>query len=119
MPDGDGLGMAWRGFVGTRDAEATVGPPPADRDDLAAAWAVLTAWAVSEGDGRRAARDGAANAVAEADRATAAVRDRIAALFAAAGAKEPQDDPARAAAIEVERAEAALRRVEERRAQAA
>jgi DNA repair protein SbcC/Rad50 len=60
-----------------------------------------------------------AASVAEAERATATVRDRIGSLFATAGVTSPSENPTRAAAVAVERAEAALRRIEERRADAA
>jgi exonuclease SbcC len=121
---------AWRDFDRVRDELARLGPPPADRDDLAAAWAGLTGWTVAELSRRRDARDAVAASVAEAERAASAVSDRIGALFvsagvpsaesrsrAAAGVPSPEN-PARAAAVAVERAEAALRRVEERRADA-
>ncbi|GII20457.1 AAA family ATPase [Planosporangium mesophilum] len=110
---------AWRDFDRVRDDLARLGPPPADRDDLGRAWTALADWIAAELLRRREAREAAAASVAEADRATAGVHDRLTALFAAAGAGTPTDDPARAAAIAVERAEAALRRVEERRADAA
>ncbi|HEV7899762.1 MAG TPA: SMC family ATPase [Planosporangium sp.] len=109
---------AWRDFDRVRDDLARLGPPPADRDDLAGAWTALADWTAAELLRRREAREAAAASVADAERATAGVRDRLAALFAAAGAGTPTDDPARTAAVAVERAEAALRRVEERRADA-
>jgi exonuclease SbcC len=59
--------------------------------------------------------------VADAERAAAGVRERIGALFVGADVALPPDggDPARAAAVGLERAEAALRRVHERREDAA
>jgi exonuclease SbcC len=110
---------AWRDFDRVRDDLGRLGPPPADRDDLAAAWTALADWTGAELVRRRSAREEVAASVADASRAEAAVRDRISALFAAAGLSVSPDDPARAAAVAVERAEAALRRVEERRADAA
>jgi exonuclease SbcC len=112
------LRAAWRTFDGARDAVAPFGPPPAERDDLSAAWAALAAWAVSEVDSRHAARDTAVAAVASAEGVAAGIRDRIAALFTDAGVAAPGADPARDAAVAVERAEAALRRVAERRDEA-
>lgn len=124
---------AWRDFDRVRDDLARLGPPPADRDDLAGAWTALADWTAAELLGRRGAREEVAASVADAERTTATVRDRIGALFAAAGVSAAgvgaagvgaagvgaaTDDPARAAAVAVERAEAALRRVEERRADA-
>jgi DNA repair protein SbcC/Rad50 len=114
----DKVRAAWRDFDRTRDELARLGPPPADRDDLGRAWQALADWTVAEISQRKGARDVAAGAVADAERATSSVRDRLAELFAAAGLRGSVDDPARAAAVEVERAEAALRRVEERRADA-
>ncbi|MGC9669820.1 AAA family ATPase [Planosporangium sp. 12N6] len=110
---------AWREFDRVRDDLARLGPPPADREDLAGAWTALADWTAAELLRRREAREAAAASVADAERATASVRSRIGALFTAAGLAASTDDPARAAAVAVERAEAALRRVEERRADAA
>ncbi|MDI5939533.1 SMC family ATPase, partial [Micromonospora sp. DH15] len=109
---------AWRDFDATRDGLARFGPPAADRDDVAAAWATLTGWAGGEAARRRADRPGLAGAVAGAEAAVAAVQDRIAEIFAAAGLAAT-DDPVRAATVAVERAEAAHRRLVERREQAA
>lgn len=111
------LRAAWRDFDAARDGLARLGPPAADRDDVAAAWAALTDWAGDQAERRRADRAGLAATAAEAEAATAAVEERIAGLFAAAGLPG-DDDPARGAAVAVERAEAAHRRLVERRAQA-
>ncbi|MEU4664092.1 SMC family ATPase, partial [Micromonospora chalcea] len=67
---------------------------------------------------RRADRDGLAESVEAAQRAAAEVADGIAALFTAAGLDAPQD-ASRDVAVAVERAEAELRRLDERREQAA
>nr|QLK00044.1 SMC family ATPase [Micromonospora carbonacea] len=112
------LRAAWRDFDATRDGLARFGPPAADRDDVAAAWAALAGWADGEAARRRADRSGLAEAVAGAEAAEAAVQERIAGVFAAAGLAAG-DDPVRAATVAVERAEAAHRRLVERRAQAA
>jgi exonuclease SbcC len=131
----------WRQFDTVRDAVASFGPPAADRDDLAVAWSGLADWALSEVDERRSRWEAAASRATDADRAAEAVHDRIRALFAAASLDLPANDgghaaadggagpdgkavdgggdPARVAAVELERADAALRRVEERRADAA
>ncbi|ASW54221.1 AAA family ATPase [Plantactinospora sp. KBS50] len=105
---------AWRGFDAVRDGLARFGPPSADRSDLAAAWSALCDFAAAAARRRRADRDGAARAVQEAHAAVAALRAEIESLFAghglAAGA-----DPARTAAVELERSRAQLRRIEERR----
>ena len=119
-----GRGPAAGGVEGVRrgrDALAAFGPPPADRDDLAEAWATLTGWAgtaAGERQARRAGRrrggpGGRDAASARGQRATCG------ALFAAAGLPAPGADPAREAAVALERAEAAHRRLEERRAEAA
>jgi len=110
----------WRAFDGVRDAVARFGPPAVDRDDVAAAWAALVAWAGRAADERRAGRPAAVAAVEAAHAETAAVAARIGALFTAAGLAAPagDDDPVRLAAIARERAEAEHRRLVERREQA-
>ncbi|MGS2614455.1 AAA family ATPase [Micromonospora sp. LZ34] len=112
------LRAAWRGFDGTRDTLARFGPPAADREDVAAAWAALAGWAAGEADRRRSERAGRAAAVAEAETLAGTVAERIAGLFTAAGLPAP-DDPVRAAAVAVERAEADRRQLLHRREQAA
>ncbi len=114
------LRNAWRGFEAARDAVAPLGPPLPDRDDLAGAWTALADWTASQVQSRHALRDQAVAAVSDAERAADAVRDRIAAMFSAAGVDAPPagHDPARVAVVQVERADAELRRVGERRAQA-
>ncbi|MFG2055165.1 AAA family ATPase [Micromonospora sp. NPDC048930] len=112
------LRRAWRDFDTTRDGLARFGPPAADRDDVAAAWAALAGWAGEQADRRRADRDGLVAAVGAAEAAAGEVGERIAGLFTAAGL-DAADDPLRDAAVAVERAEAELRRLEERREQAA
>ncbi|MDG4792292.1 SMC family ATPase [Micromonospora sp. WMMD1082] len=111
------LRAAWRRFDGARDAVARFGPPAADRDDVAAAWSTLSGWADAEAERRRSARAGSVAAVAEAEAVATDVTARIAGIFAAAGLPAP-DDPVRAATVAVERAEAELRRLTERREQA-
>ncbi|WP_422741074.1 AAA family ATPase [Micromonospora sp. WMMD754] len=112
------LRRAWRDFDAVRDGLARFGPPAADRDDVAAAWAALAGWAGEQADRRRADRAGLAASVEAAQRAAAEVADGIAALFTAAGLDAPQDAP-RDVAVAVERAEAEVRRLTERREQAA
>ncbi|MFC7545588.1 AAA family ATPase [Plantactinospora sp. GCM10030261] len=108
---------AWRRFDEVRDGLARFAPPAADRDDLGAAWTGLCDWAGTAAQRRRAARTAAAESVKSAHRAVAAARDRIDTLFVEAGLAAG-DDPLRSAAVAVERAEADLRRVTERRDQA-
>ncbi|MET8908619.1 SMC family ATPase [Micromonospora sp. NPDC004551] len=112
------LRRAWRDFDTVRDGLARFGPPAADRDDVAAAWAALAAWAGEQAGRRRTDREGLAAAVGTAEAAAGEVAERIGGLFDAAGLPAPQD-PQRDAAVAVERAEAELRRLEERREQAA
>ncbi|MFC0095915.1 AAA family ATPase [Micromonospora marina] len=112
------LRRAWRDFDAVRDGLARFGPPAADRDDVAAAWTALAGWAGEQARARRAERDGLADSVAAAQRAAAEVADGIAASFTAAGLDAPRDAP-RDVAVAVERAEAELRRLDERREQAA
>ncbi|SBT38613.1 AAA family ATPase [Micromonospora narathiwatensis] len=112
------LRRAWRQFDATRDELARFGPPAADRDDVAAAWTALAGWAGEQADRRRADRDGLAATVGPAEAAVTEVEARIVALFTAAGLAAP-GDPLRDAAVAVERAVAELRRLEERRGQAA
>ncbi|MFC0508753.1 AAA family ATPase [Micromonospora costi] len=114
----EGLRSAWRRFDGTRDGLARFGPPAADRDDLAGAWATLAGWAGAEARRRETDRAGLAAAVDEAKAAATAVEARIAGLLADAGLPAG-DDPVRAATVAVERAEAERRRLLERREQAA
>lgn len=109
--------VAWREFDTTRDAIARLGPPAVDRQDVAAAWLAMRGWAEETAAGRRADRVGAAATVAEARAASESLADRIGALFTAAGLAV-EADHRRAAAVAVERAEAALRRLVEHREQA-
>ncbi|GIJ52797.1 AAA family ATPase [Virgisporangium aurantiacum] len=109
---------AWREFDVTRDALAPFGPPPADREDLAGTWTALASWASEQAGTRRDARDTAAAAVSGADAAVATARAALVALFENAAVPVPVGDYARAAAVAVERAEAAQRRIEERIAEA-
>jgi exonuclease SbcC len=112
------LRRAWRDFDAVRDGLARFGPPAADRDDVAAAWTALAAWAGEQAGRRRGDRDGLLAAVDAAGAAADEVGQRIVGLFTAAGL-EPAGDPLRDAAVAVERAEAELRRLAERREQAA
>jgi exonuclease SbcC len=114
---------AWRTFDATRDAVARFGPPPTDRDDVAAAWAALVAWAEADRRQRETQRAEAAEAVTAAHAATAAERAVIGQLFADAGLNAPtgagETDVISPAVRAAERAEAALQRLVERREQAA
>ncbi|MFE9691144.1 AAA family ATPase [Micromonospora sp. NPDC005806] len=112
------LRRVWRDFDAVRDGLARFGPPAAERDDVAAAWTTLAGWANEQADRRRADRHGLAASVGAAEAAAGEVAERIAGLFTAAGL-DGGDDPQRDTAVAVERAEAELRRLAERRDQAA
>ncbi|MET7426994.1 SMC family ATPase [Dactylosporangium sp. NPDC005555] len=115
----DQLRAAWKAFDAARDALAAFGPPPADRDDLADAWATLTGWAGGAAGERQARRPAAAGAVQDAEGRVTGIRQELRALFDTAGLPAPGSDPAREAAVALERAGAAAARIEERRAEAA
>jgi exonuclease SbcC len=113
---------AWREFDGVRDALGPLGPPPVDRDDLAAAWRALAGWAASEVDIRGTHRSDLASTLESAREASGAATQRLRHLFADARLDAPRTaDPVgftRAAAVAVERAQAAHARLLERREQA-
>jgi exonuclease SbcC len=117
---------AWRAFDACRDAVGRFAPPPADRDDLAGAWATLVGWAGSERAAREQRRTEADAAVAAARAATQRAYDAVLVLFREAGGAAPAGrgaehadaDLIRAAAVTAERAEAAWRKLLERRDQA-
>ncbi|HEU4422870.1 MAG TPA: SMC family ATPase [Pilimelia sp.] len=115
----DRLRAAWRGFDTARDAVAALGPPAADRDDLAGAWSTLGEWATQAARDRTAARGQAVAAVTAAREAADTVRAEIAGLFREAELPVPEDDGyGQAAAVAVERADAHCQRLAERREQA-
>ncbi|WP_433721267.1 AAA family ATPase [Actinoplanes sp. CA-051413] len=113
---------AWRSFDTVRDAVARFSPPPADRDDLAAAWSTLVEWARTSAREREAARAEAAAAVEAAHAETQQARAAVLTLFTDAGLNAPSGgadaDLIRAAAVAAERAEAAWQRLVDRREQA-
>lgn len=112
---------AWRQFDAVRDGVARFGPPPADREDLAAAWRVLVDWAGSQSTERSAGRERANAALDDAHRATVGAFAAVEALFTAAGVTPPAADESeliRGAAVAAERSDAALRRLADRHEQA-
>jgi exonuclease SbcC len=113
---------AWRTFDEVRDRVARFGPPPADRDDLSGAWATLVAWAAGEHGIRQAALTEAQTAVTTTHEATVHAFATVGALFTAAGLTPParggESELIRAAAVAAERAEAAWKRLSDRREQA-
>ena len=116
----DRLAARWKEFDAVRDAVAPLGPPPAERADLAAAWRALADWAGAEEKRRGADRVKLAGSVTDAQAAARGVADRIDALFAAAGLRAPAGGtgPVEAAAVAVANAESARARLVERRSQA-
>jgi exonuclease SbcC len=114
------LRTAWQGFDTVRDAVAPLGPPAADRDDLAGAWLTLAGWAAAEADDRRSRRATLFAQAATADRAATLAATRVTGLFTAAGLAAPADPGGfpQAAAVAVAQAEGALARLTERREQA-
>src|SRR5690606_18121432 len=71
------LADGWRQFDATRDALAALGPPPADRDDLAAAWEALAGWARERAGEHTAARATDVAALEAGAGEGAAARDRV------------------------------------------
>jgi DNA repair protein SbcC/Rad50 len=82
---------AWRAFDRVRDGVARFSPPPADRDDLAGAWAALVDWAAASSRQREASKQEAAAAVDAAYAQTHRVRATIVALFTEAALPDPTD----------------------------
>ncbi|BCJ73078.1 hypothetical protein CS0771_26220 [Catellatospora sp. IY07-71] len=115
----DRLTAGWRAFDTARDSVAALTPPPADRDDLAAAWRTLDGWAREQAGAAQAARDGERARLAQAREHAAGLVHRLDELFAAAELRRPgAGEHQRAAAVTVERAAAARDALLERRAQA-
>ncbi|RZU49552.1 exonuclease SbcC [Krasilnikovia cinnamomea] len=81
---------AWRAFDAARDAVARFTPPPADRDDLAAAWAALVIWAGEQRGRRERALGEADAAVMAAHQATLRAYEAVADLFTEAGVPVPR-----------------------------
>jgi DNA repair protein SbcC/Rad50 len=110
---------AWRTFDGVRDRVARFAPPPAERDDLAAAWSALVEWAQGEHRRRSTARDEAEGAVTAAHEAAIHAYAMVEALFVAAGVTPPgraregsgESELIRAAAVAATSAEGAWQKV--------
>lgn len=116
---------AWRVFDQARDGVARFAPPPADRDDLTAAWATLVDWAATQRQAREQAVREADAAVKAAHEVTVRAYDGVVALFTDAGLSAPTNrlaqgdaDLIRAAAVAAERAEAKWQQLADRREQA-
>jgi exonuclease SbcC len=113
---------AWRTFDQVRDLVARFAPPPAERDDLAAAWSTLVEWASGEHRGRVRERDDAGARVSAAHEAAVHAYAAIAALFTAAGITPParregsgEADLIRAAAVAATTAEGDRNKIAEMR----
>ena len=112
------LRTGWRDFERMRDSLASHQPPPADRDDLAAAWSGLAEWAGSRAAALAQELPQAQAAVAAAEAAVAADEAELADAFAAAQLPAANGDAQRAAAVAAERARADLDRLQQLREQA-
>jgi exonuclease SbcC len=111
---------ARRAFDTARDAVAALGPPPAERVDLAADWRALVAWAAGRAPALAEARAGHRRA---AEKARAAAAEQLAALAEAcrAAGVDPGRSgawPGEAVAAAHARAEAAVARIDDRIAEA-
>jgi DNA repair protein SbcC/Rad50 len=110
---------AWATFDAARDRVARLGPPPADRSDLAGSWDAMLAWAAERRPAAHAAADEATEAVEAARRRwrtlDAALRDecREAGVEVTAGTA-----PAVAVAAATEGARQRLRRLDDQLARA-
>lgn len=110
---------AWHTFDATRDGVAAFAPPPADRADLAEAWATLTEWAAGQSASRAGRRDDGVATVQSASASVIAAESAIVALFEAAKIESVAGaDHVRVATVAVEQARAAHARHAERQAQA-
>ncbi len=104
---------AWEGFSALRDRLAVLGPPPAPRDDLAAAWRGLVSWAREQ---REALTERLVEARAAVEDATAAAekqRDELERRLADADVEGTGPASARLAAA-LATAQADLARINER-----
>lgn len=97
---------AWREFDAVRDKLASLEPPPADRDDLAGAWARLLEWVTALRPELEVAADVAAEAV---ERVAQQWRERNAQLVAACADHDVAagGDPLSAVVAALERARSA------------
>jgi exonuclease SbcC len=114
----DRIRAAWQAFDTMRDTVSAFGPPPANRDDLAESWDVLTRWAAEQSAARVHGRAAAVESVRVATRACDDAERAIVALFVAADLAPPGKDHARVAAVTVEQTRAGYERLAERRARA-
>ncbi|MBV1851586.1 AAA family ATPase [Catellatospora tritici] len=113
------MAAAWRHFDGVRDTVAALTPPPADRDDLAAAWSALAGWAREQATAAQAERDGERARLSAARAQAASAQSVLDELFTAAGLPVPRPGAhQRDAAVAVERAVSGHDVLLERRAQA-
>jgi exonuclease SbcC len=106
---------ARRSFDRARDSVAALGPPPAERRDLAADWQALVEWARATAPAVAEARDGHLRAADEARAEAAALVEELAAVAREAGVDEvrPGAWPGEAVAAAHARARAELDRLDE------
>ncbi|GAA4731566.1 AAA family ATPase [Phytohabitans rumicis] len=113
---------AWIRFDLARDRVGRLAPPAADRDDLAVAWAALSAWAAEQRAERAVWREEADGRLKAARAAVETVQKRLTALFTGAHLQVPERSDgegfSRTAVVAVARIEAAHQRIVERREQA-
>jgi len=81
--------QARHAFDAARDRVAVMGPPPAERIDLAADWAALLSWTGSQAETLRKARDAAAAEHADTSRELQTLVDRLLDVCAASGVQIP------------------------------
>jgi exonuclease SbcC len=104
--------VAWSDYDRCRDGLAALGPPPADRANLAGSWKALSGWAQATAaieEQKAAAAKKAAHAAAEQLRAKAA---EVAAACAAKAVDPGRDDPLHAVIRSITQAEQELTRIE-------
>jgi exonuclease SbcC len=113
------LRVGWRDFDTARDTVAAMGPPVADRDDLAGAWLALGEWALTCATAVAAERASHTEQLTAARALVEQLTDRLDELFTEVGLPRPSaTEHQRAAAVAVERAVAARDGLAQAQAQA-
>lgn len=86
----DRLATEWQKFDHHRDRVAKIGPPPADRGDLAAAWTALAEWAGEQLAERKSLRGEHAAAMAKLDDKTRIIRNELSMLLSESRVPRPR-----------------------------